>query len=334
MKVSVIIPLFNAEKYFAVCLESLAIQTMTDFEIIVVDDCSTDSSLAIAESYLERFGGRLKIITLPENTGTGAIPRNVGLEHARGEYVYFVDNDDLLIDNALEILYDFAKEYDADVVYMEKFFLCDEEPVPSDLNPVELMPVLTEEEILIESDDVAERVKKFVEKHFFCSPWSKFLRRQLLIDNNITLTRMKIADDILWTFKIVCFAKKILRIPAQIYVHRSNKLSISRRTRIPEKRIELYASPMIIAVEMFEEFMSGIDLFARNPDLRLQVLMFFLQILFDDIENDLKSLMPAQVYEIFLREFAAAGSSHPALISCLIVMMNIHYQTLKEREKS
>ena len=107
MKVSVIIPLFNAEKFFAVCLESLAIQTMTDFEVIVVDDCSTDSSLAIAESYLERFGGRLKIITLPENTGTGAIPRNVGLEHARGEYVYFVDNDDLLIDNALEILYDY-----------------------------------------------------------------------------------------------------------------------------------------------------------------------------------------------------------------------------------
>ena len=333
MKVSVIIPLYNAEKFFAVCLESLAIQTMTDFEVIVVDDCSTDSSLAIAESYLERFGGRLKIITLPQNTGNPAIPRNVGLEHARGEYVYFVDNDDLLIDNALETLYNFATEYGADVVYMEKFFLCDEEPVPNDLEPVELMPVLTEEEILIESDNVVERVKKFVEKHFFCSPWSKFLRRQLLIDNNITLPRMKIADDILWTLKIICFAKKILRIPAQIYVHRTNKMSISRRTRIPEKRLELYASPMIIAVEMFEEFMSSIDLFARNPDLRLRVLMFFLQILFDDIEKDLKSLMPAQVYEIFLREFKA-NSTHPALISCLIVMMNIYHQTLKEREKS
>lgn len=333
MKVSVIIPLFNAEKFFAVCLESLLIQTMTDFEVIVVDDCSTDSSLAIAESYLERFGGRLKIITLPENTGTGAIPRNVGLEQARGEYVYFIDNDDLLIDNALETLYDFATEYAADVVYMEKFFLCNEEPVPTDLIPVELLPDLTEEEVLIESDDVVERVKKFVNKRFFCSPWSKFLRRQLLIDNNITLPRMKIADDILWTLKIICFAKKILRIPAQIYVHRNNKLSISRRTRIPEKRLELYASPMIIAVEMFEEFMSSIDLFARNPDLRLRVLMFFLQILFDDIENDLKSLMPAQVYEIFLREFATK-STHPALISCLIVMMNIYHQTLKEREKS
>ena len=67
-EISVIIPLYNAEKYFAVCLESLAIQTFTDFEVIVVDDCSTDSSLAIAESYLEHFGERLKIIALPRRT--------------------------------------------------------------------------------------------------------------------------------------------------------------------------------------------------------------------------------------------------------------------------
>ena len=67
MKVSVIIPVYNAEKYLAVCLESLLIQTFADFEVIVVDDCSTDSSLAIAESYLEKFGGRLKILALEEN---------------------------------------------------------------------------------------------------------------------------------------------------------------------------------------------------------------------------------------------------------------------------
>ena len=64
MKVSVIIPMFNAEKYLAVCLESLLIQTLQDFEVIVVDDCSTDNSVAIAENYLEKFGGRLKIIAL------------------------------------------------------------------------------------------------------------------------------------------------------------------------------------------------------------------------------------------------------------------------------
>lgn len=330
MKVSVIIPVYNAEKFLPVCLESLAIQTLRDFEVIVVDDCSTDSSLAVAESFIERFDERLKIFTLSANTGTGAVPRNVGLERACGDYVYFVDNDDFVIDDALETLYNFAAEYRADVVYMEKFFLCDEEPVPTDLNPVEWMSQLADDELLIESDDLAERVGRFCDTRFLCSPWSKFLRRQFLVDNAINLPRMKIADDILWTFKIVCLAKKILRVPARLYVHRNNMLSVSRRTDSPENRLELYASPMIVAVELFDEFMSRHEFFSRNPERRLQVLMFFMRILFGDIERDLKSLTPAQVYEIFRREFAAAGSTHPALISCLVVMANIYCQTLKE----
>lgn len=330
MNVSVIIPVYNAEKYLPVCLESLAIQTMRDFEVVVVNDCSTDASLAVVESFVDRFGGRLKIFTLPANTGSGAVPRNVGLENSCGEYVYFMDDDDFVINTALETLYGFAAECRADVVLMEKFFLCDENPVPTDLNPVEWMSQLADDEILIESDDLAERVDKFCESRFFCSPWSKFLRRQFLIDNAITLPQMKICDDILWTFKIVCCAKKILRVPARVYVHRNNMLSVSKRTRLPEKRLELYASPMIVAVELFEEFMSRHEFFTRNPDRRLQVLMFFMRILFGDIERDLKSLTPGQVYEIFRREFAAAGSTHSALISCLVVMVNIYHQTLKE----
>ena len=88
MKVSVIIPLYNAEKYIGVCLDSLLIQTLKDFELLIVDDCSTDSSPDIAESYLERFDGRLKIVTLPQNTGNASIPRNVELNLSCGKYVF------------------------------------------------------------------------------------------------------------------------------------------------------------------------------------------------------------------------------------------------------
>ena len=132
-KVSVIIPMYNAEKYLSVCLESLLIQTFQDFEVIIVDDCSTDNSLAIAESFLERFGGRLKIISLEENTGSGAVPRNVGFEHASGKYIFFMDNDDLLIDIALETLYNYAEKNLATIVCMSKYFSCDEEIVPKNL---------------------------------------------------------------------------------------------------------------------------------------------------------------------------------------------------------
>ena len=334
MKISVIIPVYNAEKYLPVCLESLAIQTMRDFEVIIVDDCSTDSSRAVAENFLERFGGRLKIITLDKNTGSGSIPRNIGLEHARGEYVYFVDNDDLLIDNALETLYSLAQEYRTDVVYMEKFFTCNEEPVPQKFNTIEWQPELADDECIFESDNLSERVEKFLDKRFLCSPWSKFLRRDLLVDNDIKLPQMKIADDILWTFKIVCFAEKILRVSSRLYVHRQNSESVSRRKRTPQENIILSVSPLVDTLELFEEFMSSFELFRQNPDLRLRVLILFLRILFDDLDDDLKRMKPADVYEIILREFSAVGIAQPALSACLIVMTNIYLQTLKAKETS
>ena len=90
-KISVIIPLYNAEKYIGDCLESLLVQTFQDFEVIVVDDCSTDNSVAIVQSYAEKFGGRLKIARTKKNSGGGGyVPRNLGLNLSRGEYIFFL----------------------------------------------------------------------------------------------------------------------------------------------------------------------------------------------------------------------------------------------------
>ena len=158
MKVSVIIPLYNAQNYIGACLESILIQTLQDFEVIVVDDCSTDNSAAIAENYLEKFGGRLKIVYLPKNTGNPSIPRNEGLKFSRGEFIFFMDNDDLLVDNALEILCNFAEKYRADVVCMENGFVLENNSLKAAVfnknNP-------NINEILLETENIAERVDKF-----------------------------------------------------------------------------------------------------------------------------------------------------------------------------
>ena len=161
--VSVVIPMYNAEKYLAVCLESLLIQTFTDFEVIVVDDCSTDNSCAVAESYLEKFGGRLKILTLEENTGTPGLPRNVGLEFSQGEYICFVDADDLLVDDALKTFYQFAEDYRADVVYTEAGYICNEEPIPKFIVEDSWDEKLTVKEPTLESENFAIRMQKFCE---------------------------------------------------------------------------------------------------------------------------------------------------------------------------
>ncbi len=114
--VSVIIPVYNAQDYIGECLDSLVKQTLKDFEVIIVDDCSTDGSCEIVKS----FGDKFKVLTLSKNSGCPSLPRNFALAAARGEYVYFLDADDLLSETALEELYKVAEKFSADVVHSEK----------------------------------------------------------------------------------------------------------------------------------------------------------------------------------------------------------------------
>ena len=332
MKISVIIPVYNAEKYLGVCLESILIQTFQDFEVIVVDDCSTDASLAVAESYLERFSGRLKIICLEENTGSGAVPRNVGLENSCGEYICFVDDDDLLIDIALETLYNFAEEYQTDLVCMERAFECGEEPIPNKLvEEIGLIPPrLFIDRSTLESSDLAVRVEKFLRLSFGYPPWTKFLRRNFLLENNIRLTEVKVSDDLIWTFQIICLAKRILRIPNSLYVYRKNSQSVMSRSRPPVQELRHWVNPLIIGVDYLNKFMDGFEIFNRQDNLRLYILNFFAKIQFDFMAKTFKSLELHEVYRIFCEELSKNKDEHTALISYLLLMTNIYRNELRK----
>lgn len=114
IKISVIIPIFNSAEHLSKCLESLCGQDLREIEIICVNDCSTDDSLAI----LQKFAGedsRIKIINLKENKGA-AFARNIGVEKAVGEYLGFVDSDDFIDQNFYKKLFSKAQETNADAV--------------------------------------------------------------------------------------------------------------------------------------------------------------------------------------------------------------------------
>lgn len=114
IKVSVIIPVYNTEKYLRKCLDSVCSQTLKDIEIICVNDCSPDNSLDILREYAEN-DDRIKIIDFAENKGAAAA-RNAGIDLARGEYLGFVDSDDFVDLDFYEKLYDKAVETDADII--------------------------------------------------------------------------------------------------------------------------------------------------------------------------------------------------------------------------
>lgn len=111
-KVSVIIPVYNVEKYLERCLDSVCNQTLSDIEIICINDCSKDNSLKILKEYAKE-DGRIKLIDFEENKGT-AVARNTGINEAQGEYIGFVDSDDYIDLDFYEKLYNKAIETDAD----------------------------------------------------------------------------------------------------------------------------------------------------------------------------------------------------------------------------
>lgn len=115
IKISVIIPVYNAEKYLKQCLNSITNQTLKEIEIICIDDGSTDESLNIIKS-LSKRDRRIKLFSMTKNSGSGPA-RNKGLKIAKGKYISFIDSDDFIVDNtAYERIYNFASENNAKIV--------------------------------------------------------------------------------------------------------------------------------------------------------------------------------------------------------------------------
>ena len=111
-KVSVIIPIYNQEKYLRECLETVLLQNLQEIEVICVNDGSTDESLSILKEYAKR-DDRIVVVS-QENKGVSAA-RNVGIEIAKGEYISFIDSDDWVAPNFIEKLYETAVKNNADI---------------------------------------------------------------------------------------------------------------------------------------------------------------------------------------------------------------------------
>jgi len=114
MKLSVIVPVYNSEQYIEEAVESIMMQSLVDFEVILVDDCGKDRSGEICDELSER-DPRIRVIHAEKNGGI-CKARNIGMKAAEGDYIAFCDDDDLFLPGLLKDSYDLAKEYDADMV--------------------------------------------------------------------------------------------------------------------------------------------------------------------------------------------------------------------------
>ena len=245
-------------------------------------------------SFRERFNGRLKLVKLPKNTGTPGLPRNVGIQTARGKYIAFLDCDDLFTKTALEELSTLAEKFQADVVRTNSWFVLwndkkkfVDDPAFTDMNelinPVnrmtksELDPKILTEPTLI-PEDITERVKDFINWGTFWTSWLSFCRRDFLLANQILFPDMNKSEDAPVVLECAVRAKNFLRVPNAVYINRPRAGSASRineRDFNVGSYIHKHVSPIGRGFNELERVMQKYPFFAEHPDYRYAVLDFF-----------------------------------------------------------
>ncbi|MBR4905171.1 MAG: glycosyltransferase [Selenomonadaceae bacterium] len=320
--VSVIIALYNTEKYIGECLDSVLAQTFQNFEVIVVDDCSTDSSYEIAESYAPKFNGRLTLVKMEKNSGNAGLPRNKGIMISRGEYIQFLDADDMLTKTALEEMYDLAKKYDTDVVYCEKYLSAKksgEDFVISDVCPdkaqVQNPPYVTEP--TFESENLEERAEKISKRKFWVASWNKFIRRDFVLENELFFLHVQSAEDNIWTYCLLSYAKKFLRVPNLVYIRRFFGDSITVKKRTPQQKINFCLDSVVLGLKGIDELLSKNELLKTDPSYKIVVFKTVINDMYNWSLSDAKKLPEDAIYSTIKDRFGENLGYHAVLVSAL-----------------
>ncbi len=317
--VSVIVPMYNAEKYIGELLDSVLAQTLKNFEIIIVDDGSTDKSCEVVESYLKKFGGRLNLVHSKKNAGHPAEPRNRGLALSRGKYVFFMDADDALTKTGLEEMFNAAEKFQADVIYCKYNFTSDgvgknffkklKGGVPNN-----------DKQAVTVTEDLAVRADAWIRLQFRVEPWLKLVRRDFLVESGVQFLPV-FQDDSIWTLEVLCTAKKVFAVPLSCYIYRLIPDSFSKVQAKSQadivKNIRRKMERTIRALKHLDEFLGKIDFFQEHANHRYALIANFMTIDLNWLQNECFNLQPHIVQEICQKEFAPYLGEHGALVSHL-----------------
>lgn len=245
-KLSIIIPVFNAEKYLRNLLDSIVFQMEENIELILVNDGSTDHSLTICKEYEKKFQNIL--VKDIENSGSG-IARNVGIECSVGEYLYFPDSDDLLCKDAIQTILDCLKDNPDYIVF--SYFQCYRSGKNKKLIKLENLNLDGKE------------IRKNYESHLMPSskylqgaPWNKVFKRKIIIKHNIRYPSLKRHQDDAFIITYVGFADKIRTTSKPIYIYYLN-MSFDESLKFPKDYFEIRKELYFIFKKNLENWQSS-----------------------------------------------------------------------------
>lgn len=314
MLVSVVIPIFNVEKYIRECVNSLLRQTYKNMEIILVDDGSPDNCPNICDSYLA-LDKRIKVIH--KNNGGLSDARNKGIDIATGQYLVFVDGDDFLLPDAIGRMVKIAAEYHADIVCI-RYIRCEEDE--SFMN-MKISRKTTEKILKYEGID---KIREFLSGDTInTTAWGKMYCTKFF--KKIRFPYGKYHEDVYTTYKLVDIAERIVSSSYIGYVYRKNRKSITGE-QFSEKRLDAIEGKIFQAEFIKRKYPMLIDeayvdiIYACNTCLKLMAISGYKNL---DIYKKLHDL-----YKKYGRYYLKGNVSSKGKIVTIIAILNIRFAVI------
>lgn len=220
-KVSVIIPAYNASAFIGKCLESIQCQTLSDIEVIVVDDGSTDNTREIVGAFASKDA---RISLIKQQNSFAGVARNNGMKHAEGEYLYFLDADDFIAETMLEDMVNRMEIDSSDVALCRSEYYDNNNGKTWDIDYSVVVPDL----------DVCYNEGRLDDSIFQCCvgwPWDKLFRSSFVRAYSLEYQDLRTTNDALFVFLAMCFAKRISVLSGKYVFHRTNNADSLQNTR-------------------------------------------------------------------------------------------------------
>ena len=248
--VSIIVPVYNSEQYLHRCLESIINQNYKNIEILLIDDGSTDNSGRICDEYAHN-DHRIKIIHTKNNGPASA--RNIGIDNSKGEFIFFLDSDDSIENNAISLLMENYNQYRADMTIGDFEIEGRRVGLRREKSLFPSNKILAKQDVV---DYVRNYLKKPTGYSLFIFNWGKLFKSSIIKDNNIRFdTSLSVFEDIAFNFEYLRFINSVSYIKNKIYTY-------GIYNTITSAGMKIYDNPVgyKIALESIKRFLKSKDI--------------------------------------------------------------------------
>ena len=281
MRLSIIIPAYNVEQYLERCVDSCERQDIarTEYEVIIVDDGSKDGTLAVAKRLAEKYDN---VAVLTQENGGSSKARNTGLAHAQGDYLWFVDADDYVVENCIGRVLGLCEINDLDICHFSLTTLRSD-------GSVEPRERYDNAETLLRGRDILLSNSSQV----VCSACANFYKRQFFVDYDIRFTEGITQQDVEINGRTFAVAQRCMMVNDEMYMYYYNAESIRRNPNI-EKR-KKYAGDTVRVAALHRDF------YAKHSDTELS--QYFMRHTNSRIAGGIYSMVKGGVDKRVLDEF-------------------------------